>query len=68
MKLPVISGREMMKILHHKGWIFISQRGSHVKMIHTVSKKQLVVPLHDPLKPGIVHQCIVEAELTEDDF
>lgn len=68
MKTPVISGREMVKILHRKGWVFISQRGSHVKMMHTGSRRQLVVPLHDPLKPGIVHQCIVEAGLTEDDF
>ncbi|MDD1695094.1 MAG: type II toxin-antitoxin system HicA family toxin [Methanoregula sp.] len=68
MKAPVISGREMVKILHRKGWIYISQRGSHVKMQHPVSKRQLVIPLHDPLKPGIVHQCIVEAGLMDDDF
>lgn len=68
MKLPVISGREMVKILHRKGWIFISQRGSHAKMMHPVSRKQLIVPLHNQLKPGIVHQCIVEADLIENDF
>jgi len=68
MKVPVISGREMVKILHRKGWVFIGQRGSHVKMMHPVSRMHLVIPLHDPLKPGIIHQCIVEAGLTEDDF
>jgi predicted RNA binding protein YcfA (HicA-like mRNA interferase family) len=68
MKLPVISGREMIKILHRKGWIGVSQRSSHVKMMHRQKGLKLVIPLHNELKPGVVHECIVMAGLTEDDF
>ena len=32
MKMPVISGLEMVKVLHRKGWIAVRQTGSHIIM------------------------------------
>ncbi|WAC05733.1 MAG: type II toxin-antitoxin system HicA family toxin [Methanoregula sp.] len=70
MRLPVISGREMIKVLHRKGWIVSrkTRRGSHVIMQKEGVIDELSVPLHDELKPGIVHRCIAIAGLTGDDF
>ena len=68
MKLPVVSGREMVKVLHKKGWTAIRQTGSHVIMQKDDVPDELSVPQHNELKPGIVHRCIDIAGLTEDDF
>jgi len=68
MKLPVISGREMVKALHRKGWTAVRQTGSHVIMQKDDVPDEISVPQHDELKPGIVHRCIVIAGLTKDDF
>ncbi|MBI3313879.1 MAG: type II toxin-antitoxin system HicA family toxin [Candidatus Omnitrophica bacterium] len=37
MKLPRISGRELVKALSRAGYLPISQRGSHIKLRHTVT-------------------------------
>lgn len=68
MKLPVISGRKMVKVLHRKGWTAIRQTGSHVIMQNEDVDDTLSIPQHDELKPGIVHRCIEIARLTESDF
>jgi predicted RNA binding protein YcfA (HicA-like mRNA interferase family) len=68
MKMPVISGLEMVKVLHRKGWTAIRQTGSHIIMQKDDVPDEISVPQHRELKPGIVHRCIAIAELTEDDF
>ena len=68
MKLPVLSGKEMVKVLHRKGWTAVRQTGSHVIMQKDDVFDELSIPQHNELKPGIVHRCITIAGLTEDDF
>jgi predicted RNA binding protein YcfA (HicA-like mRNA interferase family) len=68
MKLPVISGREMVKVLHRKGWKPYRQTGSHVIMQNADETQELSIPQHRELSVGIVHECIRVAGLTEDDF
>jgi predicted RNA binding protein YcfA (HicA-like mRNA interferase family) len=68
MKLPVISGLEMVKALHRKGWITRRQTGSHVIMERLDPWAELSIPQHKVLKRGIVHNCFVTAGLTADDF
>jgi predicted RNA binding protein YcfA (HicA-like mRNA interferase family) len=69
MRLPVISGLEMVKVLHRKGWKIVRQVGTS----HLIMKKEgiphlLSIPMRDELKPGIVKECIRIAGLIEDDF
>jgi len=68
MKLPVISGREMVKILHRKGWKPYRQTGSHVIMQNSDETLELSIPLHRELSPGVVHECMKVADLRDDDF
>ena len=68
MKLPVISGREMVKILYRKGWKVYRQTGSHIIMQDADGRRELSIPQHRELKPGMVHLCIRQADLTQDDF
>jgi predicted RNA binding protein YcfA (HicA-like mRNA interferase family) len=69
MKLPVISGLEMEKILYRKGWEPVRQVGtSHLIMKKKGNPDEISIPMHRELKKGIVNRIIKIAELTEDDF
>ncbi|HAM37940.1 MAG TPA: type II toxin-antitoxin system HicA family toxin [Elusimicrobia bacterium] len=63
-KLPVLSGRELIKILKKVGFEVVRQKGSHVSL----QKEQFrtVVPLHSELAKGtliaILHQCGISRE------
>ena len=45
-KLPVVSGRELVKALERAGFEFIRQRGSHGTMISRQRGCSVVVPVH----------------------
>ena len=65
-RLPVLSGRKLIRLLEREGFTVVRQRGSHVSL-HKGSWRT-VVPLHDELATGtllgILHQC----GLTRDDL
>jgi predicted RNA binding protein YcfA (HicA-like mRNA interferase family) len=43
---------ELLRILKRDGWYTISQKGSHVKMIHPVKIGILIVPDHGSQEIG----------------
>ena len=69
-KLPVLSGREIIKILLKLGFAEVRQKGSHV-----ILKKQLpsgeigcVVPLHKEVALGTLKGILKQANLTVEGF
>ncbi|MEW6295280.1 MAG: type II toxin-antitoxin system HicA family toxin [Candidatus Diapherotrites archaeon] len=54
MKLPVVSGKEMIKFLQSKGFSIARQKGSHVSLYKKTSEGNLivVVPIKKAIKPG----------------
>jgi predicted RNA binding protein YcfA (HicA-like mRNA interferase family) len=62
-KLPVISAKELIKILLKIGFSKISQSGSHIKLRRTVGPKvqTVIVPNHKILKPGTLRNGILKA-------
>lgn len=69
-KLPVVSGRDVIKALTKAGFKVIRQRGSHVRLERVEAGKiiKLTVPLHETLKKGTLRRIISDAELTVEDF
>ena len=68
-KLPVISGKELIKKLEKIGYLSVRQKGSHMRLIHNnPCNKPLTVPMHKFIKPGLLHKIIRDANLTLDDF
>jgi predicted RNA binding protein YcfA (HicA-like mRNA interferase family) len=53
-KTPVISGRDMVRILERLGYVVHGQRGSHVGLEHPTLGIKISVPLHGnrPLRTG----------------
>ena len=69
-KLPVLSGREVIRILSKIGFAEKRQKGSHVILIKETEglKKALVVPLHKEIDPGTLLEIIRQAGLKREEF
>ncbi len=65
-KLPILSGKDVVKTLERLGFEQIRQRGSHV--ILPSGDDACVVPLHKEVKAGTLAGIIRQAGLTRDEF
>ena len=64
-KLPVLSGRELVRALGKLGYRLDRQRGSHMILRHeSPPHRRLVVPDHDPIARGTLRAIIREAGQT----
>lgn len=70
MKVPRISGIDVIKKLKRIGFVPIRQRGDHVRLEKNTAEKtiKLTVPLHKELKTGTLAQIIKQAGLTLERF
>jgi len=67
MKLPVLSGADVIKILtKHFGFQTISQKGSHVKLRKDAITT--IVPLHPELAKGTLLEILDECKINRDEF
>lgn len=65
-KLPVVSGKQMVKVLESKGFVHDRTKGDHAIMVSdalTVS-----IPLHRELKKGTLKSIMRAVELTTDEL
>jgi predicted RNA binding protein YcfA (HicA-like mRNA interferase family) len=68
-KLPIISGKDLIKRLNKYGYVAIRQKGSHVRLINEKSDcKSITIPLHKIIKPGLLHKILRDANLSLEDF
>lgn len=71
MKLPVISGIEVIKRLKKAGFTVTRQKGSHVRLERYSGNGEVIkltVPLHSELKKGTLARIIKDAGLTLEQF
>ncbi len=70
MKIPMISGLEVIKRLRKAGFIAVRQKGSHVRLEKRIEDGiiKLTVPLHDEMKKGTLNRIIKDAGLTLEEF
>ncbi len=69
--LSGFSGQEVTAILQkHFGFLFISQKGSHIKLRKTENSKTItaIVPDHKELAPGALRGVLRQAEIQPTDF
>jgi len=70
MKLPQISGKELIKILTKFGFITTRQRGSHVQLEKKTEEEtiKLTIPVHQQLKKGTLSSIIKTSKINEKDL
>lgn len=68
-KLPLLSGKEVCKILSKFGFIFIRQKGSHAILKKDGNPTLLVVvPMHPEIKRGTLSSILRQARLSREEF
>ena len=66
--LPVISGREAVKVFEALGWETARQRGSHMILVRAGDIETLSVPDHREVAKGTLRSLIRSAGITVDEF
>jgi len=69
-RLPVLSGRELVKILKKIGFVPVRQRGSHIVLSKSSpeGRRGLVIPDHREIDRGTLVEIIRQAGLTRKEF
>ncbi len=66
--LPVMSGREVVRIFESLGWEAVRQAGSHIIMTKDEELVTLSVPAHREVAKGTLRSLIRAAGLTVEEF
>ena len=64
-RLPQVSGRALVKLLHSLGYETVRQKGSHVRLrkITTLGEHNLTVPDHKSLAKGTLNDILARVSL-----
>lgn len=66
--LPVLSGRDAVRIFTRFGWSVVRQSSSHIILVHPDYSVTLSIPDHKELARGTLRSLIRSANLTVDQF
>jgi len=66
-KLPILSGRDVIRALGKLGYTVNDQKGSHIHLRHPV-RRPLTVPNHLEIARGTLRIIIKDADLTVEQF
>jgi len=67
-RLPVLSGRQIVKIFESFGWEVARQRGSHIILIKENYNATLSVPDHKEVAKGTLRSLIRSAGITAEEL
>ncbi len=67
MKLPLLSGRQVLATLTRLGFVEVHRKGSHVKMKHE-DGRVIVFPFHDEVDRYTLKGALRDADIEVTDF
>ena len=69
-KIPVLTAKKIVKALKKNGFLEDRQKGSHLILIHPLTKARTVVPVHSgkTIKKPLLRAIINDARLTLEEF
>ncbi len=67
MKLPLLSGRQVLRGLERLGFVEVHRKGSHVKMKHE-DGRLIVFPYYDEVDRYTLKGALRDAEIDIDEF
>ncbi len=70
MKLPVVSGKDLVKFLSREGFQIVGRKGSHIRMKKITEPPNLitVVPDHNELARGTLLSILRQTDISVDEF
>jgi len=66
-QLPILSGKEIIKILSKIGYVEVRQRGSHIRLVCD-NRKPITVPNYKSVDRSLLMKILRDAELTPEEF
>jgi predicted RNA binding protein YcfA (HicA-like mRNA interferase family) len=66
-KLPLLSGREIVSTLERLGFVEVHRKGSHVKMRHS-DGRVIVFPYHPEVDRFTLRGALRDADIDQEDF
>lgn len=66
-RLPLLSGKEIIKALRKIGYREIRQRGSHIRLSCS-GKRSITVPDYKLVSRGLLRKILRDAEISSDEF
>jgi len=66
-KFPILSGREIIKILEKIGYREVRQSGSHVRLT-CPNRKSITVPNYKLVSKGLLRKILRDAEISKEEF
>lgn len=66
-RLPLLSGKEIIRALGKIGYREIRQRGSHIRLA-CLGKKSVTVPDYKIVSRGLLRKILRDAEVSLDEF
>ena len=67
-KLPIVSGKQCIKVLEKFGFVIYRQRGSHVTLVREIPPNQTTVPLHKELDRGTLKAILRQTNIGTEEF
>lgn len=63
--LPVVSGKDLLRVLTKLGYQLIRQKGSHARLrcITPAGEHTITVPMHDEIAPGTLSDVLSKVSL-----
>jgi len=64
-KLPVVSGKRLLKFLSKIGYVIVRQRGSHIRMekITALGKHKITIPYHREIAKGTLNDILAKVSM-----
>ena len=58
--LPVVSGKDLLKVFSRMGYVLVRQRGSHAQLKCTTpaGEHAITIPLHDEIASGTLNDIL----------
>ena len=66
-KIPIVSGKQLVKALKGFGYYIRDQKGSHIHLRHP-TKRPLTIPNHKEIARGTLKAILKDAEITIDEL
>ncbi|MDP1688783.1 MAG: type II toxin-antitoxin system HicA family toxin [bacterium] len=66
-KLPILSGRELIKILYKIGYHETRQRGSHIRLA-AFERKSVTIPNYKEIDRSLLVKILRDARLSAEEF
>ncbi|MFH1112418.1 MAG: type II toxin-antitoxin system HicA family toxin [Pseudomonadota bacterium] len=66
--IPVLSGKDVVRVLESLGWSVARRKGSHIVMVKQGEIATLSIPDHKEVGKGTLRSLVRSANLTMDQF